>query len=118
MLDAYNANPSSMQAALLNFTQLPSENKVLILGDMLELGASSEKEHSEIIQSIDQKKFRYIIFVGKEFGKAMNGSIPTALHFENVMKLRNWFEEQHFSDHYFLLKGSRLIGLEKLVATQ
>ncbi|MEP7127393.1 MAG: UDP-N-acetylmuramoyl-tripeptide--D-alanyl-D-alanine ligase [Chitinophagales bacterium] len=115
ILDAYNANPSSMQAALLNFTQLPSNNKVLILGDMLELGASSELEHSEIIQSIDQKKFRFIIFVGKEFGKAMNGSIPNALHFENVMELRNWFNEQHFSEHYFLLKGSRLIGLEKLV---
>lgn len=115
ILDAYNANPSSMQAALLNFTQMPVEKKILILGDMLELGSLSEQEHREMMESIETENFMKVILVGKEFGKALNRSDTNILHFDSVMDLKKWFAGQHFSGCHILLKGSRLIGLEKLV---
>ncbi|MBX7108524.1 MAG: UDP-N-acetylmuramoyl-tripeptide--D-alanyl-D-alanine ligase [Chitinophagales bacterium] len=115
ILDAYNANPSSMQAALLNFTQMPVENKILILGDMLELGAFSLQEHRSMLENIDAEKFMNVVLVGKEFGKALGQSAHEMLHFDTVNDLKSWFQQQHFSGCYVLLKGSRLIGLENLV---
>ncbi|MEO6168546.1 MAG: UDP-N-acetylmuramoyl-tripeptide--D-alanyl-D-alanine ligase, partial [Chitinophagales bacterium] len=115
ILDAYNANPSSMQAALESFSMMPADNKVAILGDMLELGIVSKHEHEQVIAYVQKEKFSKVIFVGEEFGKAMKEATTTAIHFKNVQELKKWFDQQHFSDHIFLLKGSRLIGLEKLV---
>lgn len=115
ILDAYNANPSSMQAALENFSLMPVQHKIVILGDMLELGAVSDEEHLEMISMIQKQKFEQAILVGNEFEKALTKSNTDFLHFKNVQQLKDWFEQQEFVDHYFLLKGSRLIGLEKLV---
>lgn len=117
LLDAYNANPTSMQAALDHFTRMPAAKKILILGDMLELGSYSEQEHRQLISVIDTGKFSHIIFVGKEFKKALNGEMDPFLHFETVSALKSWFEKQHFTGYNVLLKGSRGIGLEKLLAT-
>ena len=115
ILDAYNANPSSMEAALLNFTQMPAEKKILILGDMLELGTLSRQEHREMIDRIETGKFMKVILVGKEFGSALNLTETQILHFDSVLDLKKWFAGQHYSGCHILLKGSRLIGLEKLV---
>ena len=73
LLDAYNANPTSMQAAIQNFSQLPDLNKCLILGDMFELGGESDKEHQQIIEQISShsKSFHSVILVGPNFCKAL-----------------------------------------------
>jgi len=73
LLDAYNANPTSMQAAIQNFSQLPDLNKCLILGDMFELGDESDKEHQQIIEQIisHSKSFHSVILVGPNFCKAL-----------------------------------------------
>jgi UDP-N-acetylmuramoyl-tripeptide--D-alanyl-D-alanine ligase len=115
ILDAYNANPSSMQAALENFSLMPVKNKIVILGDMLELGSVSEREHLEMISAIQKQQFEQVILVGTEFEKVLGKSKTNFLHFKNVHELKDWFEQQQFANHFFLLKGSRLIGLEKLV---
>ncbi len=115
LLDAYNANPSSMVAALENFALMPVKNKVVILGDMLELGNLSEQEHVELILNLADKSFDKIILVGDEFENALSLSGKNYQHFATVAQLKDWFDQQQFSDCFFLLKGSRLIGLEKLL---
>jgi UDP-N-acetylmuramoyl-tripeptide--D-alanyl-D-alanine ligase len=115
ILDAYNANPSSMEAALDNFAALPVSNKVIMLGDMLELGAESLPEHAALINSINKHSFEKVILVGSEFERALPQSNHNLLHFKDVTALKEWFTEREFADHYFLLKGSRRIGLEKVL---
>lgn len=115
ILDAYNANPSSMMAALENFRLMPVDNKIVILGDMLELGKVSSEEHKQIVEVVMKENFRKAIFVGEEFGNVLSGTFDEALHFNTVTALKDWFDQQHFSGYTFLLKGSRRIGLEKLV---
>jgi UDP-N-acetylmuramoyl-tripeptide--D-alanyl-D-alanine ligase len=115
ILDAYNANPSSMMAALENFKLMPVDNKIVILGDMLELGKVSSEEHKQIVEVVMKENFRKAIFVGEEFGNVLAGKFGEALHFNTVTALKDWFDQQNFSGYTFLLKGSRRIGLEKLV---
>lgn len=115
ILDAYNANPSSMMAALENFKLMPVDNKIVILGDMLELGKVSSEEHKQIVEVVMKENFRKAIFVGEEFGNVLAGTFGEALHFNTVTALKDWFDQQNFSGYTFLLKGSRRIGLEKLV---
>lgn len=115
ILDAYNANPSSMMAALENFRLMPVDNKIVILGDMLELGKVSSEEHKQIVEVVMKENFKKAIFVGEEFGNVLSGTFDEALHFNTVTALKDWFDQQHFSGYTFLLKGSRRIGLEKLV---
>lgn len=115
ILDAYNANPSSMMAALENFKLMPADNKVVILGDMLELGTLSKSEHAQLVSEVMKEPFKKVIFVGKEFGNVLEEAVGHALHFNSVTDLKEWFDQQNFSGYTFLLKGSRRIGLEKLV---
>src|SRR5215510_6310496 len=70
ILDAYNANPSSVNAALENFLSLPEENKIVIFGDMAELVAATEAEHLEIISKLQSSTFKHVGLVGEEFRKA------------------------------------------------
>jgi UDP-N-acetylmuramoyl-tripeptide--D-alanyl-D-alanine ligase len=104
-----------MVAALENFALMPVKNKVVILGDMLELGNLSEQEHVELILNLADKSFDKIILVGDEFENALSLSGKNYQHFATVAQLKDWFDQQQFSDCFFLLKGSRLIGLEKLL---
>jgi len=116
LMDAYNANPDSMQKALENFAKAKEKKKVVILGDMLELGTYSAAEHQKMLEFADKLPIDQILTVGAEFGKV--GYVAEAdrlQHFENVEALKEWFSKQLFSDTYFLLKGSRAICLEKLV---
>src|SRR6185503_1833420 len=94
ILDAYNANPSSMNAALENFFSLPSENKIAILGDMAELGTTSESEHAEIIRKLQAGNCKLVCLVGEEFEKVFPDKDTTFLHFKNVEQLKKWFSGQ------------------------
>jgi len=72
VVDTYNANPTSMRAAILNFAQMEVPEKTLILGDMFELGAQSEEEHQNIVNLLQQNSFKNVLLVGKDFKKNQN----------------------------------------------
>ncbi len=110
ILDAYNANPSSMRSAIENFAKLPAKNKVLMLGAMAELGKESLKEHKAIAEMIGRYPWEKVVLVGGDF---LNFQHPF-LQFENVLQARTWFQQQHFEQTHFLVKGSRSIQMEKL----
>lgn len=116
LLDAYNANPSSMEQAIVNFAAMKGQCKIAILGDMLELGDASAEEHNHIATLVMQQGFEQVIFVGKEFESVAQQQ--GAWHFGNVQELRQWFEQQHFTHTTFLLKASRGIQLEKMLAQE
>ncbi len=113
VVDAYNANPTSLRAAIMNFAQMDVENKTLIIGDMLELGEQSKVEHQNIIDLLQQNKFRNVLLVGKEFSGTMN---PFRC-FADVTELINYLEKQPIKKHFVLIKGSRGIKLEKVIST-
>ena len=113
LLDAYNANPDSMKAAILDFSAMPGKNKSVILGDMLELGDYSAEEHNKIIELLQVKGFRQVLLVGDMF---CNTSAPAGyVRFRNVDKLINWLDSNPLSERFILLKGSRGIQLEKCI---
>ncbi len=110
ILDAYNANPTSMAAALGNFNKIPNTQKIVILGDMLELGSESELEHKEIFALAKSFDFDAIITVGSEFGK-----ISKENHFPNVNEMKEKWDWNNYQNRLILIKGSRGIRLEKLM---
>ena len=114
ILDAYNANPSSMQAAVENLAAMKSGGKVVILGDMFELEAEAEKEHRLIGQLLQDKKFDKVYLCGKLF-KAALPEIPAAKYFEDKAALIENLKMHPFSDSTILVKASRGIGLETIV---
>lgn len=113
LLDAYNANPTSMAAALDNFSELPAEKKMLVLGDMLELGNDSAKEHQHIVNLLKEKKLTNVVLVGDHFSK-VNNTIG-AKNFLTVDEAMSWIKEQKLENTTILIKGSRGIRLEKIV---
>ena len=113
LLDAYNANPTSMKAALDNFASLNWENKVLILGDMLELGADAQAEHQGIIDLIKEKGFTNVFLIGKNF-KAVNNTIAAQL-FDTTEALCEHIKKNPFKKASLLVKGSRGVKLEKVL---
>ena len=112
VVDAYNANPTSMQAAILNFAQMNVEAKTLILGDMLELGEQSEAEHQSVVDLLQQNGFSTILLVGKDFMKTANKYTC----FEKVEDLAEWLEDHPIKNQIILIKGSRGIKLEKVLS--
>lgn len=112
LLDAYNANPTSMMAALENFTHFPSP-KIAILGDMLELGATSEEEHQALINQITTKLKIEAILIGPEFQKTTKNS--NIRSYENINQLKAIFNWSKYQNTHFLIKGSRGIKLESLL---
>lgn len=113
IMDAYNANPSSMTEALDNFAELDAAKKVVMLGDMLELGATSQQEHELIIDKLQAMDLKDIVLVGSEFAKV--SSQIKCHHFDDITTASEWFRTQQFTDTLFLLKGSRGIALEKIL---
>ena len=111
LLDAYNANPDSMRAAIENFSSYPGQNKFLLLGDMFELGEFSDREHKEIIQLLIHKKFTDVVLVGEEFHKMNNGSFKS---FKNTQECLNFLNERKLTDSTVLIKGSRGMKMETL----
>ena len=112
LMDAYNANPSSMDTALESFQTYEATSKMAILGDMLELGVYSMEAHRDILFKAKRLGIN-VITVGAEFQKVTTAPI---LNFSDTTALKEWFEQQAFEDTLFLLKGSRGIGLERLLA--
>ncbi len=113
VIDVYNANATSMQAAVLNFTQMsvPMESKCLILGDMRELGAESHLEHQNIVNLLAEQRFEQVWLVGEEFQKT-TAAYPT---FGNVDEAIAYFTEHPLNGKHILLKGSHGVHLEKLI---
>lgn len=114
LLDAYNANPSSMKPALESLRDMPANRRVAILGDMLELGHDSHKEHEAILRFAVKLKIDQIVLVGAEFGKTAFMKTG-ALHFADNQAAKAWFQSQNFEDTLILIKGSRGIRLEKIL---
>lgn len=113
-LDAYNANPSSMKPALETLHRLKSPLKVAILGDMLELGDDSAKEHTAMLRFAAKLGFDRLVLVGSEFGRTPFEKYK-ARHFPDALAAKSWFEAQQFDNATILLKGSRGIRLEKIL---
>jgi UDP-N-acetylmuramoyl-tripeptide--D-alanyl-D-alanine ligase len=113
ILDAYNANPSSMTEALKNFERIEAERKVIILGEMMELGDYSAAEHKKIKELTDGMKLQQRVFTGGGF--AFLKDEKKVLYFENTPRLKEWFKQQKFENTYILIKGSRKNELEKIL---
>lgn len=111
IVDAYNANPTSMQAAIRNFSAIRSGHKMLILGDMLELGQTSEYEHKQIILLLKEFGFEKVLLVGSIFSSIENPFI----NFRNQEEASVFLQNNIFKNQLILIKGSRGIKLEKLI---
>lgn len=111
ILDAYNANPTSMKAAIENFAKIDAEHKMLFLGGMMELGSESVAEHQRIVDLIQSYQWSEVVLVGGDFAKLNH---PFRFFF-NADEAANWFKQQQFSNAYMLIKGSRSMKMEKLI---
>ena len=114
ILDAYNANPSSMTVAIENFIQLDQKNKIAILGDMFELGEESLSEHKNIIDLLSRKNEIECYFVGKDFYTNIN-SQPHFHFFETFEALTNHLKNNKWENKMILIKGSRGMALERVL---
>ncbi len=113
ILDSYNANPTSMRTAIDNFSEVSLENKLLILGDMFELGETSIREHGVIIAQIKALNFKNVLFVGSNFYNYEGDD--DYIFFKTRDNLINYLSRNQISDKNILIKGSRGMGLEKIL---
>ncbi|MEX0883516.1 MAG: cyanophycin synthetase, partial [Cyclobacteriaceae bacterium] len=115
ILDAYNANPSSMEAALKAFgTMNRKKHKMVILGDMLELGDHTRIEHERLGEILNSMEIDKICLTGQLIQYALP-KVPKALYFPDPFSLRNWLQDSHLENHQILIKGSRGMKLEGLM---
>lgn len=112
VLDAYNANPSSMDVALKNLSKFDGK-KIAIIGAMKEMGEYSNQEHSKILQLALSLKIDTIVAVGIEFAEVIPEK--SILYFENTHDAKKWYGSQKFSNETILIKGSRGMALEKIL---
>jgi len=113
LLDAYNANPSSMQVAISNFAKMPQIQKVLILGDMFEMGPTANQEHDELLQWCTQFGFTKIYTLGDHFASiSVNSGISTPSSME---ELGEEIKTVDYQNTAFLIKGSRGMKMERVV---
>ena len=110
VVDAYNANPTSMMAALENFRLMEVPHKVAVLGDMKELGEGSVEEHRKIVAYLQTCGFEKVILVGAEFGKANTGFD----HYSDVQTVKELFAQEKPTGKYILIKGSNSMKLSQL----
>ncbi|HSY60983.1 MAG TPA: UDP-N-acetylmuramoyl-tripeptide--D-alanyl-D-alanine ligase [Cytophaga sp.] len=113
ILDSYNANPTSMRAAIENFASLQKKNKVLVLGDMYELGEESEQEHATIGALLNLLSDTKIILIGQHMNAAFK-ECSSAQYFETKDRTVDFLKEHPITESTILLKGSRGMGLETL----
>jgi len=111
ILDAYNANPSSMKPAIENFAGLHAENKILMLGAMAELGEQSLQEHKAVVDLIGRYPWKEVVLVGGDFLR-LNHPYTS---FENADQAKEWFKKMNFRHSYILIKGSRSMQMEKVL---
>lgn len=112
IMDAYNANPSSMKAAIENFAGIQANKKVLLLGAMMELGTDSVKEHQELVNLLERTHWEAVVLVGGDFKKVTHPYI----FLENAAEAGKWLQQQQYQDTHILIKGSRSTGMEKVLA--
>ena len=111
ILDAYNANPSSMKLAIENFAKLNADSKILMLGAMAELGTESLNEHKSIIDLIKKYNWKNVVLVGGDFLKTDHSFIQ----FKSSTDAKEWLKEQALTNSYLLVKGSRSMQMEKVL---
>jgi UDP-N-acetylmuramoyl-tripeptide--D-alanyl-D-alanine ligase len=113
VVDAYNANPTSMAAALENFSMIKAQDKMLILGDMRELGDVSKDEHRRIVEEIHRYGFTQVWLVGSEFaGVAQDSGFRL---FPDVEAVNSALQSEPVNGKTILIKGSNSIGLTKTI---
>ena len=112
ILDAYNANPSSMKLAVENFAKINKDNKIVCLGGMRELGADTLMEHQMLIDQLKQTNWENVLLVGSEFKPCDHNY----LYFDTVQEARAWLHAQQLKGYTLLIKGSRGIQMEQLIA--
>ncbi len=113
LMDAYNANPTSMSVALSSFNKLNDSSKAVMLGDMFELGDSSPEEHQKIVDLVKFMNFTLVFLAGTQFSKC---NIPENFHvFENGILLKEYLQNNPPEGHFILIKGSRGMKLETLL---
>lgn len=112
ILDAYNANPSSMKVAVENFAEVEAESKMLILGDMLELGEESQGEHAKVVALLSDLGFTDVMLVGGEFSKVES----QYRCFAATADLIKFLKDSNITGKTILIKGSRGIALEQTIA--
>ncbi|MCZ2223401.1 MAG: UDP-N-acetylmuramoyl-tripeptide--D-alanyl-D-alanine ligase [Chitinophagales bacterium] len=111
ILDAYNANPSSMKVAIENFANIKAKNKVVILGAMNELGEDSIKEHQQVVNLLEQYQWKNVILTGGDFAKTKHHYT----YMNNAEEAGLWLRNNCFHGTYFLIKGSRSFQMEKVL---
>jgi UDP-N-acetylmuramoyl-tripeptide--D-alanyl-D-alanine ligase len=112
ILDAYNANPTSMKAAIENFAARSGTDKVLMLGAMAELGEESVAEHRQIVEMISKYKWKAVVLVGGDFRLVHK----TYSFFKDSEEAADWFNHQDFERSAILIKGSRSSKMEKIIS--
>jgi UDP-N-acetylmuramoyl-tripeptide--D-alanyl-D-alanine ligase len=111
LLDAYNANPNSMKVAIENFSKYNAEKKLLLLGDMFELGEHSEEEHKAIVRLLQNLNLGESILVGENFQKAANDFFTT---FRTTEECKEFLKKRDYKNYSILIKGSRGMKMEIL----
>lgn len=111
ILDAYNANPSSMKVALENFDSINEKNKVVVLGDMFELGEDSQKEHQAIVDLVNTMNFENSFFIGEHFYKTKTNN----KQFKTYEEFKNHLIKNQLKSNSLLIKGSRGMRLERVL---
>lgn len=114
ILDAYNANPTSMIAALENFTQAEGNNKILFLGDMFELGNKAKNEHQNIVDFLQRHQIGKTYLIGSNFYKTQ-ATDTNIIKFDTFEKLKKIFENNPPKNNLILIKGSRGMALERIL---
>ena len=114
ILDAYNANPSSVEAALKNFKAMEGNQKIVILGDMFELGKQSYAEHQSVIELAKSLDFSQLYLVGNHFLEH-HQNYSNILFFKDFERLKNHLEDYPIKQRMILVKGSRAMALERLL---
>ena len=112
ILDAYNANPTSMLAALENFSSGSNDQKVVVLGDMFELGIYSEEEHQKIADFVENAGFYKSILIGERFAKTKT---TTSKKYKTFEDFKEPFQASEFEQKTLLIKGSRGMALERVL---
>jgi UDP-N-acetylmuramoyl-tripeptide--D-alanyl-D-alanine ligase len=116
LMDAYNANPSSMSAAITYFNDLKVDKKMVILGDMFELGEDAEMEHEALGKLLAECNFDKILLVGTLMESALKAlPMMKALYFPDKFGLHTWLQDYPQTDTHILVKGSRGMGLESVL---
>ena len=111
ILDAYNANPSSMQLAIENFAKLNAQYKIVCIGGMKELGNTSLTEHQALIHLLEKTVWEKVILLGGDFENCKHNY----LYFPNAMDAKTWLAQQQFNNRTILIKGSRGIRMEQVI---